>query len=96
MPASLWSKLLVFQAAVGSGLVVLAVAALIGTVIGTYYYLRIIKVMYFDEPAKPYARLSQPVQGALILLSAILISPLGFFLIRPLSALTDLAAGSIF
>ncbi len=91
-----WSKLLVFQAAISSGLIVLAVAALIGTVIGTYYYLRIIKVMYFDDAAKPYGRVSQPVQGALILLSALLISPLGFFLIRPLSALTDLAAGSIF
>ena len=91
-----WSKLLVFQAAISSGLIVLAVAALIGTVIGTYYYLRIIKVMYFDDAARPYGRVSQPVQGALILLSALLISPLGFFLIRPLSALTDLAAGSIF
>ena len=63
---------------------------------GAYYYLKIVKVMYMDEPAAPYARLREPVQGALILLAAIFVSPLGYLLIRPLQALTDQAAGSIF
>src|SRR3982750_2459423 len=71
-----WPKLLVFQAAVASGYVLLAVAAILGTVIGAYYYLRIVKVMYFDEPAAPYARVKQPVQGALILIAALFVSPL--------------------
>jgi NADH-quinone oxidoreductase subunit N len=91
-----WSKLLVFQAAVASGYIALAVAAILGTVVGAYYYLRIVKVMYFDEPAAPYARVNQPVQGALILLAALIVSPLGYKLIGPLQALTDKAAGSIF
>ena len=51
-----WPKLLVFSAAVASGYVALAVAGILGTVIGAYYYLKIVKVMYMDEPAAPYAR----------------------------------------
>ena len=91
-----WPKLLVFNAAVASGYVALAVAGIIGTVIGAYYYLRIVKVMYMDEPGAPYGRVRQPVQGLLILIAAILVSPLGYLLIGPLSAITDRAAGSIF
>ena len=91
-----WPKLLVFNAAVTSGYVALAVAGIIGTVIGAYYYLRIVKVMYMDEPGAPYGRVRQPVQGLLILIAAILVSPLGYLLIGPLSAITDRAAGSIF
>jgi NADH-quinone oxidoreductase subunit N len=91
-----WPKLMVFQAAVHSGYVVLAVVGILGAVIGAYYYLKIVKVMYMDEPAAPYARVREPVQGALILLAAISVSPLGYLLIQPLQALTDQAAGSIF
>ena len=91
-----WPKLLVFQAAVASGYVALAVAAIIGTVVGAYYYLKIIKVMYMDEPAEPYARPREPLQGFLILLAALIVSPLGYLLIGPLSAITDRAAGSLF
>jgi NADH-quinone oxidoreductase subunit N len=91
-----WPKLLVFNAAVASGYVALAVAAILGTVIGAYYYLRIIKVMYMDEPAEPYARVRQPVQGLLILLAALFVSPLGYLLIGPLGALSDRAAGTLF
>jgi NADH-quinone oxidoreductase subunit N len=91
-----WSKLLVFQAAVASGYIALAVAAILGTVVGAYYYLRIVKVMYFDEPAPAYGRVKEPVQGVLILIAALVISPFGYLLIGPLQALTDKAAGSIF
>jgi len=91
-----WPKLMVFKAAVDSGYVALAVAGIVGTVVGAYYYLKIIKVMYMDEPAEPYARLRQPLQGFLILLAALFVSPLGYLLIGPLGALTDKAAGSLF
>jgi len=91
-----WPKLLVFRAAVDAGLIALAVAAIIGTVVGAYYYLRIVKVMYFDDAATPFARVRQPVQGALIFLAAIAVSPLGYLLIGPLQAISDKAAGSIF
>jgi NADH-quinone oxidoreductase subunit N len=91
-----WPKLLVFNAAVHAGYIALAVAGILGAVIGAYYYLKIVKVMYMDEPAAPYKRVREPVQGLLILLAAIAVSPLGYLLIGPLQTLTDKAAGSIF
>ena len=91
-----WPKLLVFQAAVNSGLIALAVAAIVGTVVGAYYYLRIVKVMYFDEGGEELGRVRQPVQGALIFLAAVAVSPLGYLLIGSLQSITDRAAGSIF
>jgi NADH-quinone oxidoreductase subunit N len=91
-----WPKLLVFQAAVASGYVALAVAGIVGTVVGAYYYLKIVKVMYMDEPAERYVRVREPVQGLLILLSAVAVSPLGYLLIGPLGAITDKAAGALF
>jgi len=45
-----WSKLAVLAAAVNGGLLWLALLGVICAVIGCFYYLRIIKVMYFDEP----------------------------------------------
>jgi NADH-quinone oxidoreductase subunit N len=91
-----WPKLLVFQAAVSAGYSVFAVAAIIGTVVGAYYYLKIVKTMYMDEPAPPYARVREPVQGALIFVTALLVSPLGYLLIGQLGSLTYKAAGSLF
>jgi len=91
-----WPKLVVFTAAVNAGYTALAVAGILGTVVGAYYYLKIVKVMYMDEPAEPYAKPNQPLQGLLILLAALLVSPLGYLLIGPLGSLTDKAAGSLF
>jgi NADH-quinone oxidoreductase subunit N len=91
-----WPKLLVFTAAVQAGYVVLAVAAILGTVIGAYYYLRIVKVMYMDDPIEPYARVREPIQGLLILIAALAVSPLGYLLIGPLGTLSDHAAGALF
>ena len=91
-----WPKLLVFQAAVASGYIALAVAGIIGTVVGAYYYLKVVKVMYMDEPVEPYQRVREPLQGLLILVAAIAVSPLGYLVIGPLGALSDRAAGSLF
>ncbi|MGH6728916.1 MAG: proton-conducting transporter membrane subunit, partial [Sphingomicrobium sp.] len=91
-----WPKLLVFTAAVQSGYVALAVAGIVGTVVGAYYYIKIVKVMYFDDPATPYGRVRQPLQGALILVAALLVSPLGYLLVGPLGQFTARAAGSLF
>jgi NADH-quinone oxidoreductase subunit N len=91
-----WPKLLVFWAAVDAGLVAVAVAGIVGTVIGAYYYLKIVKIMYFDAPGEQFMRVSAPVERVLILLAAIVVSPLGYLLIGPLGSLADHAAGSIF
>lgn len=45
-----WAKLAVLRAAVEGGLMWLAIAGVVFAVIGAFYYLRMIKVMYFDEP----------------------------------------------
>ncbi|KRG69198.1 NADH-quinone oxidoreductase subunit NuoN [Pseudoxanthomonas dokdonensis] len=45
-----WAKLAVLGAAVHGGLIWLTVVAVVCAVIGAFYYLRVIKVMYFDEP----------------------------------------------
>jgi NADH-quinone oxidoreductase subunit N len=91
-----WPKLLVFNSAVHSGLVALAVVGILGAVIGAYYYLKIVKVMYMDEPAAPYSRVREPVQGVLVFVAAVAVSPLGYLLIGPLGALADRAAGTLF
>jgi len=66
-------------------------------VIGAYYYLRIVKVMYFDAPSGPaYAKGRANFEGALILLAALIVSPLGYALIDPIATLTNNAAGSLF
>ena len=45
-----------FLAAIKAGLYALAVIGVVASVVGAYYYLRIVKVMYFDEPAAPSSR----------------------------------------
>jgi NADH-quinone oxidoreductase subunit N len=47
-----WAKLAVIQAALDVGLLWLAITAVVFSVVGAYYYLRIVKLMYFDEPAR--------------------------------------------
>ena len=50
--AGFFGKLVVFNAAVGEGMYILAVIGVVTSVVAAYYYLRVIKVMFFDE-AKP-------------------------------------------
>ncbi len=52
--AGFFAKYFVFLAAVKSGLYALAVIGVITSVVGAYYYLRIVKVMYFDDPAAEF------------------------------------------
>ena len=53
--AGFFAKFYVFLAAIKAGLYVLAVIGVIASVIGAYYYLMIVKVMYFDEPAPAFS-----------------------------------------
>ncbi|QIL02212.1 NADH-quinone oxidoreductase subunit NuoN [Sphingomonas sinipercae] len=91
-----WAKLVVFNAAVDAGLLALAVAGIVGTVVGAYYYLRIVKILYFDDPAGTMPRVRAPLEGALMFIAAVAVSPLGYLLIGPLNDLTARAAGSLF
>ena len=47
-----YAKLSVFQAALGAGYLWLVIAAVLLSVIGAFYYLRIVKLMYFDAPVE--------------------------------------------
>ena len=59
--AGFYAKLSVLSAAVNAGQIWIAVAAVAFSVIGAFYYLRIVKLMYFDEPR---AAVGGPVFGA--------------------------------
>ena len=50
--AGFFAKFYVFAAAIEAGLFVLAVIGVVTSVVGAYYYIRIVKVMYFDEPVE--------------------------------------------
>jgi NADH-quinone oxidoreductase subunit N len=52
-----FAKLLVLKAAIDGGMLWLAIVAIAGSIVGLYYYLRVIKVMYFDPPAEGVAPL---------------------------------------
>ncbi len=51
--AGFFGKWYVFMAAVEAGLIALAVIGVLASVIGAFYYLRIVKIMYFDDAAEP-------------------------------------------
>ncbi|MCB1971542.1 MAG: NADH-quinone oxidoreductase subunit NuoN [Geminicoccaceae bacterium] len=52
--AGFFGKLYVFMAAIDAGLTILAIIGVLTSVVGAYYYLRIVKIMYFDEAAEPF------------------------------------------
>ncbi|MEG3150914.1 NADH-quinone oxidoreductase subunit NuoN [Sphingomonas sp. ZT3P38] len=90
------AKLAVFDAAVNAGLFPLAVVGFVASVIGTYYYLRVIKVMYFDDPAPEFQRGGSVVEGGLITVAAVFVSPVGWLLLAPLGIWTMTAAKALF
>ena len=91
-----WPKFVVFQAAVAADLTWLAAAAIATSVISAFYYIMIVKLMYFDEPAPAFAETREPVGAGLILATALFVSPLGYFAIPVLDRATLVAATSLF
>ena len=76
--AGIWGKFYIFVAAVNAGLAWLAVIGVLASVVGAYYYLRIIKLMYFDEPA-PVLERPDTSTGALIAVCSL--AMLAFFIV---------------
>jgi NADH-quinone oxidoreductase subunit N len=91
-----WPKFFVFDAAVAADLTWLAAVGIATSVIGAYYYLKIVKVMYFDEPAPLFEPGRDRVAGVVIALCALFVSPIGYLLIAPIDAASVVAAGSLF
>jgi NADH-quinone oxidoreductase subunit N len=65
--AGFFAKFYVFLAAIQAGLYVLAVIGVVTSVVGAFYYLTIVKIMYFDEPVAAF----EPVPGALKVVLAV-------------------------
>ncbi|MEL7049052.1 MAG: NADH-quinone oxidoreductase subunit NuoN [Pseudomonadota bacterium] len=87
--AGFWGKFYVFAAAIKEGLYVLAVIGVIASVIGAYYYLRVIKIMFFDEPKEKFSETSSKV-GFVMAVSTIFV--IGFIFIP--APLIDAAASA--
>lgn len=52
--AGFFAKLFIFKAAISSGYILVSVIGILSSVVAAYYYLRIIKVMFFDLPKEPF------------------------------------------
>jgi NADH-quinone oxidoreductase subunit N len=62
-----WAKLAVIEASVNAGYVWLAVIAVLASLVGAFYYLRVVKVMYFSDAEE--GALAMPSRGEMALLS---------------------------
>ena len=91
--AGFFGKLYVFLAAVQSGFWVLATVGVLTSVIGAYYYLRIIKVMYFDEATA--ALDPRPAPVSLVLAVSGLFNVLFFLFPAPIVAAATTAVAAI-
>ena len=74
-----FSKLYVIQAVLDVGLSWLAIVAVLFSVVGAFYYLRIIKVMFFEPPADGIAVTAGPALKFLLSLNALAVLALGLF-----------------
>jgi NADH-quinone oxidoreductase subunit N len=92
--AGFFAKYYVFLAAIQAGLYALAVIGVVTSVVGAYYYVRVVKIMYFDEPGEAL----EPVPTELgVVLGASGVLQLGFVIVAaPLVAAAGVAAQSLF
>jgi NADH-quinone oxidoreductase subunit N len=93
--AGFFSKLYIFLAAIDAKLTGLAVIGVVASVVGAFYYLRIVKVMYFDEPVGAFDRPIHVELKAVLLVAAVV--TLFFFLLPdPVVGSAEAAAASLF
>ena len=93
--AGFFGKLYVFMAAVNEGLYLLAIIGVLTSVIGAFYYLRIIKIMYFDEPAEAFDRTAGREVGVIMAVSG-LFTLLFFIFPSPIVSAASQAAAVLF
>jgi NADH-quinone oxidoreductase subunit N len=93
--AGFFGKLYVFLAALHAGLVGLAVTGVLASVVACYYYLKVVKTMYFDEPALPFDK--EVSGGTLVTLAAcVAVTSLFFLAPAPLVTGAKMAAQTLF
>jgi NADH-quinone oxidoreductase subunit N len=92
--AGFFAKYYVLLAAVDAGLFGLAVIGVLASAVAAYYYLRVVKVMYFDEPAPAFDRAPRAVRAVLAVSTLAL---LGFWVYpSPVMDAAAAAAKSLF
>src|SRR5579883_440558 len=92
--AGFFAKFYVFLAAIKAGLYVLAVIGVLASVVGAYYYLAIVKIIYFDEPAAGFAPM--PHELKVVLAACALFNILFFLFPGPIVGVASAAAQSLF
>jgi NADH-quinone oxidoreductase subunit N len=92
--AGFFAKFYVFLAAIKAGLYTLAVLGVLASVVGAYYYLTIVKIMYFDEPAPKFRPM--PAELKLVLGITGLFNLFFFVYPAPLLNAATAAAKSLF
>jgi NADH-quinone oxidoreductase subunit N len=92
--AGFFAKFYVFLAAIQAKLFGLAVIGVLASVVGAYYYLRIVKLMYMDEPRAPFEPMTRELRLILGLTGVFVL--LFFFYPAPLVAAAQAAARSLF
>ncbi|MEE1876343.1 NADH-quinone oxidoreductase subunit NuoN [Altererythrobacter litoralis] len=91
-----WGKFVVFQAAVEADMIVLAALGIAASVIGAFYYLKVCKVIMFDESKGVVTGKSNASHWAVLGITSLIISPLGYLLTPSLGDLADKAASALF
>jgi NADH-quinone oxidoreductase subunit N len=91
-----WGKFVVFWAAVDAGLFALAVLGIAASVISAFYYIKIVKIMFFDPPVDTIRGRSDWVHWTLLAICTVLISPFGYLATAWLGDLADRAAAALF
>src|SRR5207248_2072365 len=92
--AGFFAKFYVFLAAIQSGLFTLAVIGVVTSVVGAYYYLAIVKIMYFDEPAEAFESMPHGLRAVVAVTG--LFNLLFFVYPGPLVEAANAAAKSLF
>ena len=78
-----------------ANLLALAAIGIAASVIGAFYYLKVVKVMYFDEAVDKVRGAGDLPHYVPLTVTTVLISPLGYLLTRQLGALADTAARAL-
>jgi NADH-quinone oxidoreductase subunit N len=71
--AGFFAKLYIFMSVIKSGMYTLAIVGLLSTVISAFYYLRIVKIIYFDEIKKPFDEIKNIGIASTVFLSCLIL-----------------------
>ncbi len=89
--AGFFGKFYVFMAAINAGLYTLAILGVLASVVSAFYYLRIIKVMYFDDATDPLDAPISTEMRAIMVVCGVLVT---FFIVYPAPVIDAAAAAA--